>query len=147
MVVIDKEFSDNKDEDNLRGIQNIDLLLSALEEPKQTFNKQELYSDVLEKASCYMRSFARNHAFQNGNKRTALLATITFLEENGYEVIATNEKLFKLVELVVTRKLEIGSIKKRLKKYVRQISRERKPSLSEFFENLISWSKELFTNK
>lgn len=137
MVVIDEEFSENEDEDNLRGIQNYNLLLSALELPKQTFDKKELYPDILEKAACYMRSFARNHAFQNGNKRTALLSTIIFLEQNGYEVIASNDKLFKLVELVVTQKLEISSIKKRLKKFVREIPRKRKPTFFEFFEELV----------
>lgn len=137
MVVVDKEFSENEDEDNLRGIQNFDLLFSALDLPKQTFDKKELYPDILDKAACYMRSLARNHAFQNANKRTALLATVMFLEQNGYEVIATNQKMYKLVETVVTQKLEINSIKKRLKKFTKEVPRQRIPTWKEFFEKIL----------
>lgn len=136
MVVLDEAFSENKDEDKLRGIQNTEMLLSALYEPKQTFDKKELYPDILDKASCYMRSLARNHAFQNGNKRTALLVTVTFLEKNGYEVIANSEKIYKLVEDVVNYQLEIHTIKKNLKKFVKEIPRKRIPTLKEFFEDL-----------
>ena len=73
------------------------------------------------KASCYLRSFARNHPFFDGNKRTALLSTITFLEKNGYEITADNEKLFKLVEKVVKGRLNIPSIERRLKKFTKQV--------------------------
>ena len=90
-------FSDyedgNENRSQLRGIKDTNLFNSALYEPKQTFDKNELYSTILMKASCYLRSFAMNHPFFDGNKRTALLATITFLEQNGYEVTADNEKL------------------------------------------------------
>lgn len=138
MVVIDEEFSENEDEDSLRGIKDWDLLNSALELPKATFDKKELYPDILDKASCYMRSIARNHAFQNANKRTALLSTITFLEQNGYEVTATNEKMYKLVETVVTQKLELSSIKRRLKKFTKEVPRQRIPTWIEFLDSLFN---------
>ncbi len=141
MVVVDKEFSENENEDQLRGVQNYNLLFSAIEEPKQTYNKIDLYPDILTKASCYMRSLARNHAFYNANKRTSLLSTVIFLEQNGYEVTATNEKLYKLVETVVTQKLTINSIRKRLKKFTKEIPRKRIPTLIEFFEDLLNKMK------
>ena len=137
-MVIDKEFSENEDEDQLRGIQNYDLLFSAIKEPKQTYNKIELYPDILTKAACYMRSIARNHAFYNANKRTALLSTVIFLEKNGYEVTATNEKLYNLVEEVVTKHLEISAIKRKLKKFTREIPRKRTPTIFEFLEDLVN---------
>lgn len=136
-IVIDEVFSDyengNKKRTQLRGIKDTNLFNSALYEPKQTFDKKELYFTILMKASCYMRSFAMNHPFFDGNKRTALLATITFLEKNGYEVIADNEKLFKLVEKVVKGKLSIISIERRLKKFVKpEQNRRRLMTLKEF---------------
>lgn len=109
----------------IRGIKDANLFSSALYEPKQTFSKKELYPTVLEKAACYLRSFAMNHPFFDGNKRTALLAMILFLENNEYEVIATNEKLYKFVETVVKGKLKIPSIVRRLKKYVKAAPRKR----------------------
>lgn len=128
------EYDDgNGKHKQFRGIKDINLFNSALYEPKQTFDKQELYPTILSKASCYLRSFSRNHPFYDGNKRTALMATIVFLEKNGYEVIADNEKLFRLVETVVKGKLEISSIEKRLKKFVKQVpQRKRKMKFQEF---------------
>lgn len=101
-----------------------------------------MYPTILTKASCYLRSFARNHPFYDGNKRTALLATITFLENNGYEVIADNEKLFRLVETVVKGRLSVPSIERRLKKYVKQMpTRRRKMGLVEFIVYLYEYIK------
>lgn len=109
----------------MRGIKDTNLFNSALYQPKQTFDKKELYPTILKKASCYLRSFSMNHPFFDGNKRTALLATIIFLENNGYEVIASNEKLYKFVEIVVRGRLEIPSIERRLKKFVKLAPRKR----------------------
>lgn len=47
----------------MRGIKDANLFNSALYEPKQTFEKEELYPTVLEKAECYLRSFFMNHPF------------------------------------------------------------------------------------
>lgn len=138
------EYEDgNKNKTQLRGIKDTNLFNSALYEPKQTFDKKELYSTILMKASCYLRSFAMNHPFFDGNKRTALLATITFLEKNGYEVTADNEKMFKLVEKVVKGKLSISSIERRLKKFVKPVqNRKRIMSLKEFVSYVFRKAKE-----
>jgi prophage maintenance system killer protein len=40
-------------------------------------------SDVFDKASAYARSIAQQMLFKDGNKRTALAASLTFLETNG----------------------------------------------------------------
>ena len=130
IIAIDEVFSEYEDGNDkntqLRGIKDTNLFNSALYEPKQTFDKKELYSTILMKASCYLRSFAMNHPFFDGNRRTALLATITFLEKNGYEVKADNEKLFKLVEKVVKGKLSISSIERRLKKFVKPVQNRKR---------------------
>ena len=140
-------FSDyedgNKERKQLRAIKDTNLFNSALYEPKQTFDKNELYSTILMKASCYLRSFAMNHPFFDGNKRTALLATITFLEQNGYEVTADNEKLYKMVEKVVKGKLSITSIERRLKKFVKPVqNRKRLMTVGEFISYVYRKTKE-----
>ena len=138
------EYEDgNKDKTQLRGIKDTNLFNSALYEPRQTFDKKELYCTILMKASCYLRSFAMNHPFFDGNKRTALLATITFLEKNGYEVIADNVKMYKLVEKVVKGKLSITSIERRLKKFVKPIqNRKRLMNPKEFIFYVYKKAKE-----
>ena len=138
------EYEDgNKNRSQLRGIKDTNLFNSALYEPKQTFDKKELYSTTLMKASCYLRSFSRNHPFYDGNKRTALLATITFLEQNGYEVKADNEKWFKLVEKVVKGKLSVSSIERRIKKFVKPLqNRKRLMNMGEFITYILNKTKE-----
>lgn len=143
MVVIDEEFSDYSDGIvTFKGIRDTDLFLSALEEPRQTFDSKDLYPDVLSKAACYVRSFALNHPFHDGNKRTALMAMIMFLEYNGYEVIDNKDKLYRFVESIVRGKLQIPSIVRRLKKFVKlKEKRGRKPTIIEFIVKIIEKSK------
>jgi len=118
------------------------LFLSALNQPKQTFNKKDLYPDILTKAAVYLRSFALNHAFYNGNKRTALMTMLVFLEENGYKIIAAPNKLLRLAKIVVINKPSIERIKlKYLKKYCRRTI-TRKPRGSVFLQyakQIIKW--------
>lgn len=118
-IVIDEYFSEFKDgELDQRGIRDVSLFLSALNEPKQTFDKKELYPDVLTKAAVYLRSFALNHCFHNGNKRTALMAMIIFLDLNGYDIIVPQRKMLSLARTIVIVKPTIKKIKEKyLKKY------------------------------
>ena len=44
---------------------------------------QPLLSDPVEIAAAYLFYLCRNHAFIDGNKRTALAACLVFLEQNG----------------------------------------------------------------
>ena len=139
MVVIDEAFStdEQKNKKQLRGIKDINLFKSALNQPKQTFDKKDLYPDVITKAACYLRSFAMDHAFHDGNKRTALMTAIIFLERNGYEVKPDNDKLSKFVEKIVNEKLGIPWITKNLKKYVKEMPRRKRIlGVAEFIENV-----------
>ena len=61
-------------------------LLSALNAPKATYDAKDLFPDILWKAAALIRSLIENHPFYNGNKRTAVISAIIFLEENGYEL-------------------------------------------------------------
>ena len=44
-----------------------------------------------------MQKITKKHIFRDGNKRTALLATLFFLDKNGYEMIMSTEEKKKLV--------------------------------------------------
>jgi hypothetical protein len=45
-------------------------------------------------AAALLHAIICNHAFHNGNKRTALVATLTFLDVNGYVLEADDDELF-----------------------------------------------------
>ena len=59
---------------------------SILDKPQRTVMGKEIYVTIYEKAACLLEAFCREHVFADGNKRTALLATVTFLQINGYHI-------------------------------------------------------------
>lgn len=67
------------------GVRDEGLLNSAVSRPQQGFGEYVCYPTIFEKAAALAHSLIKNHPFQNGNKRTALLTTVTFLRYNGYE--------------------------------------------------------------
>jgi death-on-curing protein len=64
------------------GIRDEALLESAVAAPQATMMGETLMSDPIEIAAAYLFYLCRNHAFMDGNKRTALAACLIFLERN-----------------------------------------------------------------
>jgi len=56
---------------------------------------EELYPDVFSKAAILYYLLIKNHPFLDGNKRTAFLALMRFLNINGYTLNATNDALYQ----------------------------------------------------
>lgn len=67
-------------------------LKSALARPEN----KTVYSTptAYELAAAYVFGLARNHAFVDGNKRTAIVAAGAFLLLNGYELTANDAELY-----------------------------------------------------
>ncbi len=68
------------------GLRDRGLLDSAVHAPQASYGATWLVGDLFDMAAAYMFHIARNHAFVDGNKRTALLATLVFLGLNGFEI-------------------------------------------------------------
>jgi death on curing protein len=81
----------------LGGVRNLGLLESALAMPEASFGGEFLHVGLYEMAAAYLFHLAKNHPFLDGNKRTALMAALAFLERNGVEVDAPEEPLVQLV--------------------------------------------------
>jgi death-on-curing protein len=64
------------------GLRDEALLESAVAAPQATMMGQPLMSDPMEIAAAYLFYLCRNHAFIDGNKRTALAACLVFREQN-----------------------------------------------------------------
>jgi death-on-curing protein len=73
----------------LAGVRDLSLLLSALARPQNLAAYGS--PDIADLATAYAIGIARNHAFLDGNKRTAWVVAETFLLKNGYELIARDE--------------------------------------------------------
>ncbi len=62
------------------------LLESAAARPQASAFGADAYPDLAAKAAALLHSLVLNHPFIDGNKRTAVLATLVFLDLNGYVV-------------------------------------------------------------
>ena len=75
------------------GVRDIGLLQSAIARPKATFDKEDLYKDVVHKAAALLESLINNHPFIDCNKRTGITAAMLFLKINGFSFSTSNEEL------------------------------------------------------
>ena len=104
-----------------RGIRDEALLESAVAAPQATMMGQPLMSDPIEIASAYLFYLCRNHAFIDGNKRTALAACLVFLESNNLlpdEKLAADEWENFVLE-VAASKLDRDATTRRLRKLLK----------------------------
>jgi len=72
------------------------LLQSAVMMPAAQYGGKLLHPDIEAMAAAYLFHICRNHAFADGNKRTALVAAELFLLLNGWQLKATNRELERL---------------------------------------------------
>src|SRR3990167_1928284 len=66
-----------------KGMRDRSALESAIAAPFATFAGEHLHLTVFDRAAALMRSISLNHPFNDGNKRSSLVVTATFLFEHG----------------------------------------------------------------
>jgi len=79
-----------------RGVRDVPLLESALDRPRN----RHLYdpdADLADLAAAYSVGIATNHAFIDGNKRTAFQVMYVFLGLNGYRIVASEPAVVALM--------------------------------------------------
>ena len=75
------------------GLRDNGLLLSALAKPQNRFAYGP--TSLPEMAGNYAAGIILNHPFVDGNKRTGFMLAATFLEINGWEVVATETSVLQ----------------------------------------------------
>ena len=80
----------------LDGLRDAALLESAVQSPLATFDGQELYPRIKEKAAKLGYTLVKNHAFIDGNKRIGVYCMLIFLDVNGVEMIYSDADLIAL---------------------------------------------------
>jgi death-on-curing protein len=85
LAIHDEQISEHG---GLAGVRDQSLLLSALARPRNlaAYGKP----DLADLAAAYATGIARNHAFLDGNKRTAWVVAEVFLLKNGQELTAND---------------------------------------------------------
>jgi death-on-curing protein len=78
------------------GVRDMGLLQSALARPMNAFYYNQVIS-LTKLAACYAYGIAKNHAFVDGNKRTAYVVARAFLVMNGFDIEATKEEKYLII--------------------------------------------------
>ncbi len=87
-VVIDAHEESLAEHGGPHGIRDIGMLESALARPKNLYAYSEPRPSIHRVAAAYAFGIAANHPFVDGNKRTALITSLTFLKLNGFQCTA-----------------------------------------------------------
>lgn len=84
---------------------------SAVARPRASFGGEEGYPTVEARAASLLFGLARNHAFIDGNKRVALLATLQFLNLNDYDLeLLPVEEAYRTVVQVAAGNLSLEEL-------------------------------------
>lgn len=81
------------------GIKSFDLLSSAVSRQETEFGGIQKWSDEYHKMATLLFGIIKNHAFEDGNKRTALLSLLLFIDKNNLQVKCKQTAL----ELLIVR--------------------------------------------
>lgn len=98
-------------------------LESCLETPFAKFDKKDLYRGLISKASILFYLLIKNHPFQNGNKRIAVMSLLYFLYKNGKWLKMNQKTLYNFAMGIAkskpkSREKTMSKIQLTIKKYL-----------------------------
>ncbi|MDN5789718.1 MAG: type II toxin-antitoxin system death-on-curing family toxin [Micrococcales bacterium] len=96
-------------------VRDVGLLSAALGRARTTVFGEDAYPSLAEKAAALLQSLTGNHALVDGNKRLALLATVSFLELNGHAPALTQDEAHDLMLEVAGGMRDVEVIADRLR--------------------------------
>jgi death-on-curing protein len=111
----------------LHGVRDEALLSSAVAAPQATFAGRSPYADLVEVAAAYLFYLCRNHAFNDGNKRVAMVSAITFLRLNGVEPASDSAEWEQLMLDVAASRVDRDGATRRLRQLAGSLSRLEQP--------------------
>ena len=103
------DFANRKDPISPPGVKSMDLLESACFHPKTSLNGIYKYCTIESVAAALLYALVHNHPFHNGNKRTALVSMLAFLDKNGVALQCSDNELFDFVLEVAKHRLVSSS--------------------------------------
>lgn len=89
----------------IAGIRDQGLLESAVMMPQASFDGEYLHQNLFEMAAAYAFHLAENQTFLDGNKRTALVSALVFLDINGFEILDENMRLYDAMIAIANRQM------------------------------------------
>lgn len=92
------------------GVKEPTALNMLVNSPKQHVFGQEQYPTIELKAANLVRNLVKKHVLHNGNKRTAFMALIVFLELNGYKFKVSNKEAVNYMVKLATEDINEDEI-------------------------------------
>lgn len=90
----------------IQGVRDEGLLESAVMMPQASFGGEYLHQNLFEMAAAYAYQIAENQPFLDGNKRTALVAALVFLDINGSVVLDDSMKLYSAMIAIANKEMD-----------------------------------------
>jgi death-on-curing protein len=92
---------------------NLGQLESALARPRNAAAYEG--ADIVRQAATLSWGVAANHAFRDGNKRTAVVLLRSFLNLNGFDMTLSEDEIFELAVGIADAHLSIDDVETRLR--------------------------------
>lgn len=108
-----EDFSSTQDPIEPPGVRAQSLIESAVFRPQTALGGVLKYPTVEMSAAALLHSLIHDHPFHNGNKRTALVSVLVFLDENGFFPEFDQDEAFKFILDIAQHRIAIpepGSI-------------------------------------
>lgn len=88
------------------GIRDKGLLESAVMTAQASFGGEYLHQDLFEMSAAYAFHIAENQPFLDGNKRTALVSALVFLDINGFVILDVEMKLYDAMIAIANKQMD-----------------------------------------
>jgi death-on-curing protein len=96
-----------------QAVLNLGQLESALARPRNAAIYED--ADIVRQAASLFWGIASNHAFNDGNKRTAVVLLRAFLNLNGYDLMLSDDERFELALAVAAAHASLEDIENSLR--------------------------------
>lgn len=106
--VLVEDFRRSKDPIDPPGVRSQALLESAVHRPRTALGKTDKYPSVAMAGASLVHAMVLDHPFHNGNKRTALVALLAFLDRNGWVLTVDQDLIYDFLLKIADHKLEDG---------------------------------------
>ena len=92
------------------GVRDVGRLEAAIASQHQEVFGSQVYKTVFDKCAALCRGIIADHPFVDGNKRTAILTTLTFLLLNNITLNTTDKALEDFAVKIANEKLDVNEI-------------------------------------
>ncbi len=97
LAIHDQQISEHG---GLSGVRDLAVIQSALARPQNLLAYGS--PDAADLAAAYAYGLTRNHGFIDGNKRIGFLVAVTFLDVNGYDFVAGEADVVRMMLAVAS---------------------------------------------